>query len=134
MRIELPDKPVDGFTVEWWGIGGDRPEMSRVVYHVNTKWRDYAPKSELRGADLVDDWMHYDPSGRCTGRTSGWKNLWLAQREDATSFPSRQAAIEAAVVSFRKLVAIKTDELKQAKASYRHWLALRLPRPARRQR
>lgn len=74
MEITLPEKPVDGYVIRFFSIYQlDRVKECRMVYHANTPWRVYCPDDPERGADLIDDWMHYDdPNGHCQGRSEGW--------------------------------------------------------------
>ena len=88
---KLPEKPVDGFTVEWWSFEAAdswSPGIRRhfAIYIANMTWREFVTKPEFKpyhsydlkdreGAPFIDNWIHVNQSGesmRFDGRSEGW--------------------------------------------------------------
>lgn len=92
-RFEIPDEPVDGFTLEWFTVNGnrDRVDRLRAVYYANTKWSDYSDNG--RGSDLVDQWM-LCCNDNLLGRSDGWaspRDRWSVK----DCYETQHAALEA---------------------------------------
>lgn len=73
--IKLPKDPVHLHEVRLWSVGSNGVRAHRYVYHVFTKWKDYAP-DRGPGADLENNWMVYeDESDTASGRLGGWNAM-----------------------------------------------------------
>lgn len=73
-HVALPDKPVDGFKIEYYmpsqyRVGG--AVKCRIEYHVNTPYETFDPEGG-RGAQIVNEWMHFEANS-CQGRSEGWE-------------------------------------------------------------
>jgi hypothetical protein len=94
----LPEKPVDGYTVTWFEVYKDVYSASvsehKAVFHVNTKWDDFAPDRK-GGVDIVNDWMCYT-RGHADGRMCGWYSIldWDWKDDYATRKEALKAAID----------------------------------------
>jgi hypothetical protein len=67
--IDLPEQPVDGYTVDYFSIGYYHVEAIRLVYHADTQWSDVC--EDPGGSDLVDQWQVFS-NGNFSGRINGW--------------------------------------------------------------
>jgi hypothetical protein len=130
MHLQLPKRPVDGYTVHGWGVYSHNSYTVRkltFVYHKNTKWDDYDKSGDNRGgADLVDDWMVYegDIDGEswdyCRGRYCGWTSL-----EDAINAPqSYEPMFDTQMQAIKYLRAMAALEMWRHRREYRRFEAL----------
>lgn len=99
IKITLPKKPEDGFTIKYWEVSWDKEWVflneRKAVYHLRTKWDSYG---DMRiGKDLIDSWMisrkdlkskWYD-EGRCIG----WLNIKKALGHNKGIFKTKPEAI-----------------------------------------
>ena len=123
MKIRLPSKPVDGYTVTWWqwSCEGDYVNQYRAVYHVNTPWNTYAPDEPGRGVALVDDWMieKHEQNGAwwASGRCTGWTDLLRFFGEDRDDkFASREACLRNLVDHLDSTIVMQQNRLTGLRA------------------
>lgn len=108
--FNLPEEPVDGYTVEWWVVDGYFAKVYKetAVYHINTPWEGSVP--------LVACWML---SGFYCCRILGWENIEFGgadiQRRFRTYEEARSEAIRRLTNSIRRL----KEDLEEAEETFR---------------
>jgi len=116
MKIALPARPVDRYEVRFWELSGyDYAVRERLyVYHVHTKWEDFAERVHDRGAPIIDDWMCYESvrtdgsAGNCVGRIPGWAAFDGKEWTDRWS--TRREALEASLqLVGRKIYSLESE-------------------------
>lgn len=125
MKIALPARPVDRYEVRFWELSGyDYAVRERLyVYHVHTKWEDFAERVHDRGAPIIDDWMCYESvrtdgsAGNCVGRIPGWAAF--DGKEWVNRWAMRSEALEASHERISK-------RLLSLESEVRHYLRMKL--------
>lgn len=141
---ELPEKPVDRFTIEWWsfeGAGSWSPGVRRhlAIYIAKMTWAEFVADKSLHeyhsyregnGAPFDGDWMMINQSGdrmNFDGRNCGWdwprKSYGRVGGVDSakTVWGARYATREEALEAFKKDVAAwiarKEEQIVEARAA-----------------
>lgn len=109
MKITLPEKPINGYTILFYSIELDRIQERRLVYHTNTPWAKFAPNGHITGVDITDQWMHYTDQNP-TGRSDGWlaPTKWTWSHNH---FATREEAIPALRQKLTQAIQILTEDL-----------------------
>ncbi len=96
VQIELPEKPVDGYSVKFFQVNFGELwcyiDEYEVRYYQDTTWREYSGKDD-GGADLEDQWI-WSANGQAQGRSDGWSGLHLERNQNR--YLTREEAVVAA--------------------------------------
>lgn len=107
MKIDLPNKPVDGYEIKFFSIENNRVQECRILYHKKTRWSDLYPE-EGYGADFTDQWQMFRGK-TCEGRMDGWSKPLRCFENPKNTFLSRGKAVAA----LRKRLTAKAENYEQ---------------------